>query len=700
MPVIHDTIPQFFNGVSQQAPNLRRDSQVEEQINCMSSITEGVLPRPPSEHLAEISSSSLGNVHIHTINRDTNTQFIVLIKNGSIEVYDLNGVQQTVTYPAGTSYLTSTDPKNDFEAYTVKDYTFILNKTVTTGTVSKSAGTLQATVQAFSDLKDVADTDAAGNFYKIEGDESSGFDSYYVEKTVNNVTGDANTEDEGDVYTEVADPRLTSISFDDSTMPHQLVRTGTNTFELQVIPWESRLTGDDVTNPFPSFTGNTINDIFLYRNRFGFLSGDNVILSEAGGENFFNFFRTTVTQLLDSDPIDVSALNTRASDLIYAVPFTDSLLLFAEQTQFEMGSDDLLTPSTVEIKPITEFVASTKARPVLAGRNVYFAMERTDYTGIREYFVDVDNRGNDAADITKHVPRYIPKDVYKLLPSSNDDVLFGLTEQAENEVYVYQWFWSQTSSGLNKVQSAWHKWDMGVGTKVLNIDIIDNVMYVIIERESKTYLEAMDLTTRKLETNLDFQVRLDRKDSYTGVYNPTTKLTTWTLPFATTNTVTVVRDGGWSTNAGLEILNVEQPTSTTVTAPGDLTESDVFIGFEYSKKMTLSPIYRRVPTGNGSSVARLGGRLQLKKLKFAYSDSSYFRVEVTPINRTTYTRDFSAPIGSDESVIGQSTPRDGVFSVPIMSKADTTTISVTSDSYLPYAITSAEWEGFFNSNAR
>lgn len=694
MPVIHETIPQFFNGVSQQAPNLRRESQVETQLNCMSSITEGVLPRPPSEHLAQISATTVGNAFVHTINRDTDTRFVVLIKNGSIEVYDLDGVAQTVTYPAGTGYLTAADAKNNFEAYTVKDYTFILNKTVTTAQTTKTAGSLERTVQTFTNLKDTSASDAAGLFYKVEGDEDNAFDSYYLEKTINEAV------DEGDTYTEVADPRLTSIAFDDSTMPHQLVRTGATTFELQVIPWVDRAAGDDFSNPFPSFLGSTINDIFLYRNRFGFLSGDNVILSESSGDNFFNFFRTTVTQLLDSDPIDVSANNTRVSDLQFAVPFTDSLLLFAEQTQFELGSDDLLTPKTVEIKPTTEFVASPKARPKLAGRNVYFPMERTNYTGIREYFVDIDNRGNDAADVTKHVPRYIPKDVFKILPSSNDDVLFLLTEQETNIVYVYQWYWAQSNGGLNKLQSAWHRWDFGTGTNILNMDVIDNTLYMVIERDGKTFLEGINLTTRNIDTDLLFQIRLDRRKSYTGSYNAGTDLTTWTLPYATSDTVVVVRDGGFSEDAGLEVLNVSQPTTTTVTAVGDLTESDVVIGFKYIKNMELSPIYVRSKSQSGGSIARLGGRLQLRKLKISYSDSAFFTVEVTPEARETYSRNFTAPIGSNESVIGSSIPRDGIFSVTIGSKADTTKINITSDSYLPFAITSAEWEGIFNSNAR
>ena len=694
MPVIHNTISQFVNGVSQQAPNLRRESQLEDQVNCFSSISDGVLPRPPTEHSALVSSSLVGNAFIHTINRDADERFIVLLKDGEILVYDLDGVEQTVTYPAGTGYLAVTDAKAEFEAFTVKDYTFIVNKSVTVANISRTPGALDGTVQTFANLKDVAKDEVVGVIYEIQGSDIDSYATHYVEKTINGTGADPDT------YVEVVDPRVDSIALDATTMPHQLVRTGANTFEFQEIVYLDRAAGDDLTNPMPSFVGQTLNDLFLHRNRLGVTAGDNPILSEAGAENFFNFFRTTVTQLLDSDPIDTSANNTRVSDLKFAVPFGESLLLFSEQTQFELTSEGLLTPRTVEIKPITQFEASVKARPVLAGRNVYFAMERTNFTGIREYFVETDNRGNDAADITKHAPRYIPKDVYKIVPSTNEDTLFFLTEEEPNAIYVYQFFWGQSGQGLSKLQSAWHKWDLGADANILNIDLINNILYVLIEREGETFIESLNLTTRLFETDLLYQIRLDRRSSIAGSYSSGTGKTTWTLPYGTASEVIVVRDGGFSTNAGLQVLGTSQPTTSTVEVVGDFSESECILGIEYTKRFTLSPLFVRTSRQQGGSVSRLGGRLQIRNIKFSYSDSSFFSVEVTPKARSTYTRDFTAPIGAEESVLGSSIPRDGVFSVPVMSRGNDTTITVTSSSFLPFAITSAEWEGFFHSRAR
>ena len=123
--------------------------------------------------------------------------------------------------------------------------------------------------------------------------------------------------------------------FDLTTMPHRLekfISDGTDGRVVGEVFWKfgptpflERSAGDEDTNPFPSFVGNTINDIFFHRNRLGFLSDENVIFSEASG--FYNFFRTTVRALLDSAPIDVAVSNDSVSILKAAIPYCRAALI-------------------------------------------------------------------------------------------------------------------------------------------------------------------------------------------------------------------------------------------------------------------------------------------------------------------------------------------------------------------------------------
>ena len=89
MPLVSRTIPNLVQGVSQQPEVLRLSSQATQQLNGFSSVVEGLKKRPPTNFIAKLSSSSFGNCFIHTINRDAQERYVVIVKNGSIEVYEL-----------------------------------------------------------------------------------------------------------------------------------------------------------------------------------------------------------------------------------------------------------------------------------------------------------------------------------------------------------------------------------------------------------------------------------------------------------------------------------------------------------------------------------------------------------------------------------------------------------------------------------
>jgi len=135
--LISTSIPNLLNGVSQQPDTIRLPNQAEIQENGLSDVVSGLGKRPPTVHVAKLNSDTFENSKIHFINRDSTERYTVLINNGSIKVYDLNGTQKTVVSPSLT-YLTTTNPLEDINLVTVADYTFIVNKTIT---VSKSGTT-------------------------------------------------------------------------------------------------------------------------------------------------------------------------------------------------------------------------------------------------------------------------------------------------------------------------------------------------------------------------------------------------------------------------------------------------------------------------------------------------------------------------------------------------------------------------------
>tara|TARA_B000000557_G_scaffold87686_2_gene70765 strand:+ start:7890 stop:10313 length:2424 start_codon:yes stop_codon:yes gene_type:complete len=143
MPLISSSIPNLINGVSQQPAALRLASQAEEVINCMSSPVEGLKKRPPMQHIKKLfaGSAGTGRPFTHIVDRDGVVQYIIIIQDNAIKVFDLDGNPQTVSTPHGTGYLNITgEPSSTFRVASIADFTFIVNreKTVLMDTVNKS----------------------------------------------------------------------------------------------------------------------------------------------------------------------------------------------------------------------------------------------------------------------------------------------------------------------------------------------------------------------------------------------------------------------------------------------------------------------------------------------------------------------------------------------------------------------------------
>ena len=782
MALISSSIPNFVNGVSQQPFTLRLNSQGEAQENGISTVSQGLKKRPPTQHLKKIQSTPLANCFIHTINRDSTERYVAVITNGGLKVYDIAGNEKTVNFPNGTSYLVAADPAKSFSAVTVADYTFLVNKAITVtkssattptrpfeGLVNVKAGNygktykvlinetlvasyttpdgsvaahtaqistdfiasqlfagisvsgvtkilngstiylssstdfslgtedgfnngamvgIKGKLQKFADLP--ANPGVDGVVIEITGTGSgetatSPFDSYYVKYSTNTGTTGVG------VWKECPAPGILS-SYNAATMPFILVREADGTFTFKQATYKSRLVGDDTSNPFSSFVGHTISDIFFYRNRLGLLADEAVVFSEAG--EYFNFMRTTVTQLLDSDPIDVNASHTKVSLLKHAVPFNKQLLLFSEQTQFVVDQNDLLTPKTVGLKVATEFPCNTVAKPVGIGKNIYFAVDKGAYSAFREYYADVNNIGNDSMDVTGHLPKYVPSNIFKIAAAANEDILVGLSSSDPASLYIYKYFWANN----DKLQSSWSKWSFGSDSTILNVDFIGSELFLVINRADGAYFEKIAVSLGDIGPSEPYLIHLDRKVqltssalTFSGGYTTINLSTLGYTP--STGSYQVVIKSHPSLKAG-EIYDVIWD-GTNAKVLGNITGATFSFGRKYTFRYELSTITVRTNQQGGGQKSDTEGRLQLRKIAFNYADAGYFKATVKPVGRDTYTYVFSGKVLGEAAVVGRYSISSGRFQIPIISRNIGTSIVLENDSPLPSSFLSADWEGFY-----
>ena len=426
----------------------------------------------------------------------------------------------------------------------------------------------------------------SGFVAKVSGDRSSGQDDYFVawmdgvwKETAQPVYpgGVADSSGKHNNSALLLNARTTIKS---TTMPVQLYKNfGTVNgvadsiyFVLETVEWGTREKGDTNTNPFPSFanyTGTalyTINDIFFHRNRLGFVSDENVILSEVG--SYFNFFHTTVLSVLDTAVIDVAVSNNQVAILKSAIPFQESLILFSDLQQFKLSSDQFLTPTSVTVDVATNFETSTDAKPVAAGKTIFFPFQRGAYSGIREYFIDVASETNDANEISAHVPEYVDGVVKKLAVSSNEEVLIVLSDTNRKEVTVYKYYYNDKE----KLQSSWSKWTFDAD--VIDVAFVGSVAFILFRRgdgaNDKVYLEKLNLSVDSATAVEDDKIgiRLDRRVKLTSedlVADSTPTVTAWQANQALKAVATTSNQSGSGTGRTFSITTDAngQPTVFT-----------------------------------------------------------------------------------------------------------------------------------------
>ena len=823
------SIANLIQGVSQQSDSQRDPTQGEVQINGYSSLADGLRKRAGTSAIRRVSTTSLGDVFFHSILRDSGEKYLVVIGKTVIRVFDLDGIEKTVSAPSGYSYLsTVTSCATDLRVASIADYTFISSSkrvpamstalapatarpatnealvwvkaanygqtykvsvngtlaTVTTpvqavvtsgGTVtenristadiaeslktalagvsgvtivregsvlhltSSSAITVAATdaranaditaitntVQAFTDLPTIA---PKGYQVEIVGDPTNQYDGYFVNFVPRGSTA---TFGEG-TWQECVAPGMPYL-LDAATMPQLLVRLSDGTFYFgpangstqggTTIPsWGQRTAGDFDTAPDPSFIGYAIQDVFIHRNRLGLLADENVILSRS--KAFFDFFPETVTTVLDTDPIDLSASSNRVSVLRYAVPNQDELILFSDQLQFRLGSDAAaLTPASATVSVLTAFEADMAVKPFQAASGIVFAQTNGSWSQFREFSV----RGagtaliGTAPSLTDYVPTFVPAGVTQLAGNDTAGVWFAITKTAGSldRIYAYKYADRGSAQGVERIQRSWSYWQLNGASRVLQILCVLETLYLLAEYpDGSVWLERMPVADR-LSTEALTTLLLDRAVTTTtatpatvrvasGTYNATTKTTAWTLPYTVAATTQAWSLYGTGQNGG-KLLGATS-SGNTITARGNWSGKDVVFGeaFEFLYRFSRFKLMRDQGGGRVSSNV---DRTQVRHAKLRYHDTSYFKAEVTPERRPTATYTFDGwQLGVRNSQVGSATGQgldiedrqyfEGVFSIPIQARGESCIVELKNDTPNPCMFTGCDWIAQITSRAQ
>lgn len=487
-------------------------------------------------------------------------------------------------------------------------------------------------------------------------------------------------------WKECAKPNII-IKYDFTTMPYIIRREADGTFTCTTADWNERKTGDEDSNPTPSFVGNKINDIFFFRNRLGIISGEAVNLSRTS--DFFNFWVDSATSIVDTDPIDLQVSHNRVSTLYNAVPFNQDLYLFSAQTQFILRAEGVLSPKTAVIDQVTEFDADTWVKPIGVGRNLYFTAHKTDFTTVQEYFAVADSTTQkNATDVTGHVPNFLKNSVYSLKACNNENLLIALSDNQRDTMYIYKFLFLNDS----KAQASWSSWTFD--GEIIGADFINSIMYLVINRGSNTFLEKLPISYNTKDfVSEPYRVMLDRKFKTTlhGTFDKDTKEMRYDVKsiygdaYSEPREYTIVLKNG-SVYSGKDTVVIPHQVEP-------LEDFECYIGVPYEFKFTYSTFFIKQTSQTGTDTIP-NDRLQLRFLHINYDNTGEFEVIVNATGKTPKRYKMTARIvGTPSNQVGIHPLETGEFRVPLMGRNTDTEVTVINTSPLPSAFNTTVWQG-------
>lgn len=524
-----------------------------------------------------------------------------------------------------------------------------------------------------------------------------------------------------------------STGFNADTMPVALIRTSTSplTFKATFLDgstqidgsatvtanddtliWDPRRVGDDNTNSQPSFVGHTIKDIFLFNNRLGFLSEDNVSMSQAG--DYYNFFFKSATTVTASDPIDLSCASVKPAVITSVIPVTQGLLLFSDNQQFLMEAENgAWTPSNCSISTIANYDYDRYLKPVDLGSTILYVSRNQSWARAFEIFVRGQRETPTVTETTKVVSEWIPSSITDATGSAQNGLWVG-SGRTSRYMYLHRFY----EQGDERPMASWVKWYLP--SNVVHTAIQGDVLYVLTsgaEAEGYTitqYKLVQAATTSGLVNVLGNAVdpyldswcevtdasivsptpptapNYDQNSDLTKVYLPTYFDTTKSIKFVVgtlkaggsgiqtgyTNTVTLLSDLGGS------YFNI----------PGDVSLNYIYVGYEYNMEVTLPRYYYSMGQA-GVDYTAVTTTARMSFYTGLGGDISFY---IKDRSRPGWSSVGGAQI-ADFYAANTSPFRDSyVYKVPIHQRPDNYTMKVTSNTPFPVSLVSMQWEGRYS----
>lgn len=376
-------------------------------------------------------------------------------------------------------------------------------------TIEVADNFIKVVFNAVTEAEDLTPRHFAGKVVKIQPKKSTGKDAYYMKA----VPVDAGTSDYGPVsWQETAGVVITPIRvmligvlsgdalYVRDTVSELRQITGDNT-----IPELSKSSaGDLASSNVPVFLNNTITHMGVFQDRLIISTGSTVFGSRPGA--YFNWFRQSILDVLDDDPVEMYALGSENDVIRWDVPFDRNLVLFGERFQYILNSKSNLTPKNPSIQIMSTIEDAARAQPQSSGSLVFYCKDLDVKGGLHQFQVGATSESTESTECSQQLDDYIQGSPVQIVCNQAPWVVMVRTDGYPYGVYLYTYL----DGSSQRLFDSWSRWewsaDLGPccgvskykGNLIIyTLRVIDGSSYIVADKftlntgvSSKPYLDS------------------------------------------------------------------------------------------------------------------------------------------------------------------------------------------------------------------
>ncbi len=465
-----------------------------------------------------------------------------------------------------------------------------------------------------------------------------------------------------------------------TNVPISILWNGT-AWALNTESFVGRHAGDDDSNELHEWMTYGITGMGTYQGRLVLMSGPLVSLSASNKPR--HFFRTTVSSLLHSDPIEVGASMNSAAAYEWAIPFQKDLVLFSRAYQAVIPSGNTaVTPATATVVPTSAHETDTTSRPITLGRTLMYCTPKSeDFFGAMEMIPsNYTDSQYVSQDSTPHLPKYMGGRCRFAVSSGVASLALVAPSGDPYSLIVHEYHWD----GDTKVQQSWHQWtfEYPIATAYFASDVV----VLVFMQNGQAVIGTIDPRAGALNAQSERRPFLDLNVSLSIVDN-VVNIPAWMLAF----------DPAIESKLGLVSLTgalAGEPVGFTVSGGTLVTVTShpsgtVGVGVPFYSGVIPSPPV--VKDYNDQTIH--SGKATLQRFMIGTKNSSEFKVTVTDAYSTG--EELAVPtlsLSSPELELGRGLYAETSISiVPCRTDLRSTTMEVSTEGTGELNITSLEY---------